>query len=380
MVVNSDMNSKVLMVVPSNYHDENQNGIAKIIFNITAKIPNEIDVTEFYIDGHATKPSLSYRVSRFFEYFSFTKEEFNSRYYGMDAVREIKRISKEYDCIHFVSSGSCSLWSLLDSSVLKKSIFSLIDNKLVYQERKGKTGIINNYKSKIQMFRISRFYTKLVEAKRPIVFVSSFDSEHFSNIYCKKCDFDVLTIENGVSINGELPINKNKNGKLVFHGDFDYEPNILAANYIISFSKMYQELEFVLFGKSSERYNIKNVLGKGFIDNISSELRQGDIYFAPLTLGSGMKNKILEAMSFGMIIITTEIGNDGIGIENGINGYIVDLNKPDAIYELINNIKQGCVDVDSISRRAKVYIEENFSWKSKADAYCSLYEEVRNGS
>lgn len=38
--------------------------------------------------------------------------------------------------------------------------------------------------------------------------------------------------------------------------------------------------------------------------------------------GAGVKGKVLEAMSFGLPVVTTSVGAEGILIEHGVSGFV----------------------------------------------------------
>jgi len=51
-------------------------------------------------------------------------------------------------------------------------------------------------------------------------------------------------------------------------------------------------------------------------------LKEADIYVCPLRIGTGIKNKVIEAMAMGIPIVSTPVGIDGIGGQKNVH-YIV---------------------------------------------------------
>ena len=370
------MKKKILMVLPKKYLDENQDGIGKIVYNIIPILLKQFNIDFLYLEQESSRPSGMFLVKRFFDKYIYTSEEFYARYSSQECISYLNKVHINYDVLHFVSSGPCSLFNLINYDLTQKSIFTLIDNKVLYQKRKSKLGYNAWIKSQIQTLRLNRFYRKLSALERPITFVSNVDSQHFIDNFNLGEKKDVYTIENGVHIIDDKNFSAAQHGSIVFHGDFTYEPNKIAAKYIIKFSEQYSNLQFTMFGRGSDIFTKSNVNGKGFVENVTSELIEGEIYFAPMALGSGIKNKILEAMSQGMVVITTEVGNDGIDITHGINGFIVNLNDQKDIYRLIMDIKTKTIDISNISINAKLYVKNKFSWNTKSLLYGSLYNGV----
>jgi glycosyltransferase involved in cell wall biosynthesis len=59
-----------------------------------------------------------------------------------------------------------------------------------------------------------------------------------------------------------------------------------------------------------------------FVEDIRPYLNRGTVFVSPMRIGSGMNNKLLEAMSMGKAIVTTEYGNREIGLKNGFEAVV----------------------------------------------------------
>jgi glycosyltransferase involved in cell wall biosynthesis len=62
----------------------------------------------------------------------------------------------------------------------------------------------------------------------------------------------------------------------------------------------------------------------GWVDDLRLYYRQANIFLAPMQIGIGMQNKILEAMSMGIPVITSSLANNAIGGEHGKNIWVAD--------------------------------------------------------
>ena len=83
------------------------------------------------------------------------------------------------------------------------------------------------------------------------------------------------------------------------------------------------------------------------------------IFIAPLLSGSGMRIKLLEAMSRGKAIVTTTIGAEGLLCKNKMHLYIADTAEEfaNAISELYNDSNYRC----QMGARAREHALNNFS-------------------
>jgi hypothetical protein len=77
----------------------------------------------------------------------------------------------------------------------------------------------------------------------------------------------------------------------------------------------------------------------GYVDDLASEYRSCDLFVCPLRSGTGIKNKLLEAMAAGCAIVTTSIGAEGVPCRNGYDLIIEDspCGFVDAILRLVSN-------------------------------------------
>lgn len=66
-----------------------------------------------------------------------------------------------------------------------------------------------------------------------------------------------------------------------------------------------------------------NVKYLGFVADLPSALKD-TIMIVPITIGSGIRMKILEAASMGVPFVTTSVGVEGIPVENGVHCYVAD--------------------------------------------------------
>jgi len=62
----------------------------------------------------------------------------------------------------------------------------------------------------------------------------------------------------------------------------------------------------------------------GFIPDLEAEMDRSAAMAAPLRLGSGVRNKVIEAMAAGLPVITTRLGAEGLAVESGRHLLIAD--------------------------------------------------------
>ncbi|MBD8487297.1 glycosyltransferase [Echinicola sp. CAU 1574] len=115
---------------------------------------------------------------------------------------------------------------------------------------------------------------------------------------------------------------------LLFIGAYDHPPNIDAAVWLVNeimpeIWKKLPNLQLTLLGSkpTKEVLQLRSDLVKvpGFVRDVSEYFENQRVFVAPLRFGAGMKGKIGQSLAFKLPVITTDIGAEGMGLENGKN-------------------------------------------------------------
>lgn len=151
-------------------------------------------------------------------------------------------------------------------------------------------------------------------------------SEQDSDAIPHKRNGDIHVIPNGVDFDYFKPMEKAKAYDVVFCGNMQYEPNVRAAKYLVKkvmplvWKKM-PEARLLLAGASPKKEVAKLADERVTVVASPADIREcyaaAKIFAAPLLTGSGLQNKLLEAMSMQLPCVTTSIANDSLGAEVG---------------------------------------------------------------
>lgn len=98
----------------------------------------------------------------------------------------------------------------------------------------------------------------------------------------------------------------------------------------------------------------------GEVPDVRPYLAQASVFVCPVRLGSGMRNKILEAMACGVPVVTTSLGAEGIALRNGETGFIGDT--PELMARWIRLLLDDPQRAQTISRAARAQVEERYDW------------------
>lgn len=102
--------------------------------------------------------------------------------------------------------------------------------------------------------------------------------------------------------------------RFVFIGSDSLLQNRQAIDYLVGlWARVRPATPLHVYGKqSATRVETPGVKFRGFIEDVAQAYQPGSVLLAPSFLSGGVKTKVLEAMSFGVIPLGTEITFEGI--------------------------------------------------------------------
>jgi glycosyltransferase involved in cell wall biosynthesis len=125
----------------------------------------------------------------------------------------------------------------------------------------------------------------------------------------------------------------NERNGLLFIGSYLHQPNIDAAVWMVKeimpiVWQSYPEIKLFLLGSNpnSDVLSLasEKVIVPGYLEEVAHYFLASRIFVAPLRFGAGMKGKIGQSLEFGLPIVSTEIGVEGMHLTNGINCMVAD--------------------------------------------------------
>lgn len=156
--------------------------------------------------------------------------------------------------------------------------------------------------------------------------------------------------------------NKSENNVIGFiGGSADF--NVVSLKQLIDeiFPKVKSKCELRIFGSICEKVDqpsnpkIKFV---GRVDKVEDMYNQIDLAVNPISFGSGLKTKCIEAMSNSIPLITTNVGAQGI--ENGINNAFLVANSSDEFAKQIDKFFADKNLQESLKEKGVEFVKENF--------------------
>ncbi|MEA2651360.1 MAG: hypothetical protein QOI85_1081 [Chloroflexota bacterium] len=174
---------------------------------------------------------------------------------------------------------------------------------------------------------------------------------------------------------------------LVFVGAMAYPPNVAAMRYFTD-----EVLPIVRRNRPDARLTIvgrdpapmvramasEGVEVTGEVDDVRPYLAAAGIFVAPMVSGSGIKNKVLEAMAMARPVVATPLAVEGLRVRNGENVLVADspAGLADAIERLIADAKERA----RIGDGGRALVERAYTWDACAARYEGIYQELAERS
>ena len=155
-------------------------------------------------------------------------------------------------------------------------------------------------------------------------------------------------------------------GKFGFLGSFHHKPNLEAVDYIKKvLAKKCSHQEFIVGGYGWKKEKIDNFENIGAVDDLKNFFSECRALIVPLTSGAGIKGKVFESLSYGVPIISTPIGAEGIPIEQSKIGFVTEL---DFFHKKINSFVELQLDkpkeFENMMANALHFVERYYSLKA----------------
>ena len=167
----------------------------------------------------------------------------------------------------------------------------------------------------------------------------------------------------------------NKKLKILYSGNFEYTPNVKGAFYIVNeiLPNLVGNFEVKFAGKGADKIDFKSKDPRlsiiGYVDNIADEYLDSDLFLAPLYEGAGLQNKILQAISCGLVTISTPMVKESLSeIPNGL--FIV--NDSQQMINLINEFIGGKRSIYDYRDVLRQFALTKLGWKNRFEIISNL--------
>ena len=192
----------------------------------------------------------------------------------------------------------------------------------------------------------------------------------------------IVVVRNGVDTTFFLPMDREKQYDLVFTGNMGYPPNINAAEFlvhkILPLVQMRKPGIRILIAGASPSLRVsvlksEQVEVSGWVPDMRECYAMAKIFIAPMQIGTGLQNKLLEAMAMQIPCITSPLANQALQAKE--NEEILIADTPEAYAHHILFLLDNPAKATQIAKAGYEYILRNFSWEAETEKIEKLLQK-----
>jgi glycosyltransferase involved in cell wall biosynthesis len=213
-----------------------------------------------------------------------------------------------------------------------------------------------------------------------VVAVSERDRDHFQKNYGVKSS----TIPTGVDLDYFTyhppgPLANPESPTIVFTASMDSLANIDGVSWFIEavwplVAREYPKARMSVVGRNPDPELVREAKRRnlnwhftGYVDDIRPYLESAAVYVIPLRVGGGTRIKAYEAMAFGLPVVSTAVGIEGLGVEP--DKHYLEADTPEEFAGAVLNLLGDEALRRRIAAEARKLIEGNFSARSVGRAF-----------
>lgn len=184
----------------------------------------------------------------------------------------------------------------------------------------------------------------------------------------------IHVIPNGVDHDFFSPRNSEKDTDIVFTGNMAYPPNVNAAEFLVNeiMPLVWKEkpgVKVMIAGATPDKKVVSlksdKVLVTGWLDDIRDSYAGAKVFIAPMQIGTGLQNKLLEAMSMKVPSITTPLANDALQAIDG-DSILIGKDAPSLAQHILNLLNDKEL-YQKIAESGFLFVKQQYSWEEATD-------------
>lgn len=187
----------------------------------------------------------------------------------------------------------------------------------------------------------------------------------------------------GIDTETFSPVDRSPGSKnILFLGTMYWPPNVDCVHYFCReimpiVRKSVPDCTFTIAGQRP----VKSVVAlssdpavrvTGYVDDVREVAKDCGVFVVPLQAGSGVRVKILNAMSMGLPVVSTTVGAEGIDGVGGEDLLIADA--PDDFAQAVVRVLTDPDLASALSRNARRLACEKYSWETVGRRALGLYD------
>lgn len=219
---------------------------------------------------------------------------------------------------------------------------------------------------KLETTRLKRYEHFIFDDFDHLTIISNQDRALIVNI---KND-SIEVVPNGVDYSTYQYRESEKKYDLIFTGNMGYPPNVESVVYLVNeilpiVWKTHPNINLAIVGANPDAkvlaLKAKNIIVTGWVEDISEYYACSKIFIAPMQIGTGLQNKLLEAMAMKLPCITSSLANNALAAIH--NQSVLIGESPKDYAEHVVNLLENKELCQNISENGYTFVKQNYTWE-----------------
>jgi sugar transferase (PEP-CTERM/EpsH1 system associated) len=299
-------------------------------------------------------------------------------FYSRRADRKIKALVAEYQPDHLFAQLSRTARYLMDIPI-KKTLDYQDAFSYGLKRRADKAGFLLKSVFRLEYKRMEAFEKEIFDLFDQKIIISEQDRDLIPH----PGKLTITVIQNGVDMEFFYPLSRKKSQEIVFTGNMKYPPNVDAAQFL---AKEIMPLVWqrkpdarLLLAGASPHHKVRSLASRkikvsGWMDDIREAYAGSDVFIAPMRMGTGLQNKLLEAMAMKIPCITTPLANAALKAKE--KKEILTGNNAKELADALLFLLENRGERQKLTEEAFVFVKRNYRWKEATAPFEKLMCDV----
>ena len=177
---------------------------------------------------------------------------------------------------------------------------------------------------------------------------------------------------------------KREAGAIVMSGVMATYTNVNAATWFAReifprVEKQLPDASFWIVGRQPQR-EVKalarppRVVVTGEVPDVYDWLLRAEVGVAPLRIGAGMQNKLVQAMASELPVVATSVANEGIAATP--EAHLLLRDQPQAFADAVIGLLRDAAARERLGRAARSFVEQHWTWEANFEQQLRVFQDV----
>ena len=254
-----------------------------------------------------------------------------------------------------------------------------------YSVTRHKLSLKERLRYKFEYYRCSKQESELAKRFDLITTISRADQHRLQELTSNTEKIEILP--NGVNpiFIAQLSEYKECEKAVAFWGNLAFRPNASAVEYF--YKKIFvpylakKNVRWYIIGKEANdvilNYARKhdNIIVTGFVEDLVGFVENIPVVINPMIMGSGIKNKVLEAFALGRAVVSTRLGMEAVA-EATPDIHYLEADSPRLFADLVLSLLSDKKLREKLGRNANILVTGHYTWEKIGERWRNLLERV----